>query len=391
MFKHALTQDVAYASLLVQRRRELHGLVGRAIEELYADRLPEHYEMLAHHFSQAEDWQRALDYLLKAAEKADAGVRPAPGARALRRGARGRATGSAIACPPATLIGHPSRARRPLLRRRRVRAVARGGRGARGPRPADRRSCPRRPARWCRSPRRCSGPRTSRRALERVREAIEIAEAVGAQAPLGGGLFIRGYLHAVSGRLDVAEADFGRALEIGRARGRSQSPGARPASPGAAAGAGKGQYRRQPGAGQRGSPDRARASARRPAPPVSLESGAGLHELGDYDRALAALDEGLALAEKIGDDAYIPRYLNTLGWLRIDCGDFARGIAAVASDRTRSRSAHRAPATAPAPSGAPSSATTRPRPSWRRAISPRPPRRWTRRITSSSIRRRRAG
>src|SRR5207244_7801955 len=70
MFKHALTQDVAYGSLLVQRRKELHGLVGRAIEELYADRLAEHYEMLAHHFTQAEDWQRALDYLLKAAEKA---------------------------------------------------------------------------------------------------------------------------------------------------------------------------------------------------------------------------------------------------------------------------------------------------------------------------------
>ena len=70
MFKHALTQDVTYASLLVQRRRELHGLIGRAIEELYADRLPEHYEMLAHHFSRAEDWERALDYLLKAAGKA---------------------------------------------------------------------------------------------------------------------------------------------------------------------------------------------------------------------------------------------------------------------------------------------------------------------------------
>jgi predicted ATPase len=70
MFKHALTQDVAYASLLVQRRRELHGLVGLAIEELYADRLPEHYEVLAHHFSLAEDWERALGYLLKAAGKA---------------------------------------------------------------------------------------------------------------------------------------------------------------------------------------------------------------------------------------------------------------------------------------------------------------------------------
>ena len=71
-FKHALTQDVAYRSLLLQRRRELHGLIGAAIEELYADRLTEHYEVLAHHFSLAEDWRRALDYLLRAAEKAAA-------------------------------------------------------------------------------------------------------------------------------------------------------------------------------------------------------------------------------------------------------------------------------------------------------------------------------
>jgi hypothetical protein len=40
------------------------------VEELYADRLAEQYEILAHHFSRAEDWGRTLDYLVKAAEKA---------------------------------------------------------------------------------------------------------------------------------------------------------------------------------------------------------------------------------------------------------------------------------------------------------------------------------
>ena len=69
-FKHALTQDVAYASLLVQRRGELHRLVGTAIEELYDDRLPELYEVLAHHFSHTDDAERALAYLVRAAEKA---------------------------------------------------------------------------------------------------------------------------------------------------------------------------------------------------------------------------------------------------------------------------------------------------------------------------------
>ena len=70
MFKHALTHDVAYESVLVQHRRVLHGIVGRAIEELYRDRLAEHYERLAEHFTQAEDWERAFLYRERSAQKA---------------------------------------------------------------------------------------------------------------------------------------------------------------------------------------------------------------------------------------------------------------------------------------------------------------------------------
>src|SRR4029453_5821301 len=70
MFKHALTQDVAYNSLLVQRRQELHRLIGQAIEELYADRLAEQYEVLAYHFARGKAWSKALAYFCQAAEKA---------------------------------------------------------------------------------------------------------------------------------------------------------------------------------------------------------------------------------------------------------------------------------------------------------------------------------
>ena len=70
MFKHALTHDVAYDSVLRERRRALHGVVGSAIEELYADRLGEHYEALANHFEQAGNWGRALLYHERAAQKA---------------------------------------------------------------------------------------------------------------------------------------------------------------------------------------------------------------------------------------------------------------------------------------------------------------------------------
>jgi class 3 adenylate cyclase len=63
IFKHAVIQDVAYQSLLVQRRRDLHRAVGQAIEELYSDRLADHYEELAHHLAQGEVWAQAFLYL----------------------------------------------------------------------------------------------------------------------------------------------------------------------------------------------------------------------------------------------------------------------------------------------------------------------------------------
>jgi class 3 adenylate cyclase/tetratricopeptide (TPR) repeat protein len=70
IFKHAVIQDVAYQSLLVQRRRDLHRTVGQAIEELYADRLADHYEELAHHFAQGEGWGKAFEYLVRSGDKA---------------------------------------------------------------------------------------------------------------------------------------------------------------------------------------------------------------------------------------------------------------------------------------------------------------------------------
>jgi len=72
MFKHALTHDVAYDSILPERRKLLHRTIGAAIEELYADRLAEHYETLAYHFARGEEWARAFTYHERAAEKAAA-------------------------------------------------------------------------------------------------------------------------------------------------------------------------------------------------------------------------------------------------------------------------------------------------------------------------------
>lgn len=64
LFRHALVQDAAYGSLLKQERRELHRLVGETIEALYSDRGAELAGILAFHFEQAGDAQKALRYLI---------------------------------------------------------------------------------------------------------------------------------------------------------------------------------------------------------------------------------------------------------------------------------------------------------------------------------------
>jgi tetratricopeptide (TPR) repeat protein len=71
-FKHALTHEVAYATLLHERRRTLHARVAEAIERLYADRLVEQVERIAHHALQGELWEKAIIALRDAANKAGA-------------------------------------------------------------------------------------------------------------------------------------------------------------------------------------------------------------------------------------------------------------------------------------------------------------------------------
>src|SRR5262245_50738396 len=69
-FKHALTHEVAYSTLLAERRRVLHAKVVETIEAGFADRLSEHVEQLAHHSFRAEVWTKALRYMRQAGQKA---------------------------------------------------------------------------------------------------------------------------------------------------------------------------------------------------------------------------------------------------------------------------------------------------------------------------------
>jgi predicted ATPase len=69
LFKHALTQEVAYSSLLLKRRNEIHGKIGMTIEELYPERLDEYYELLAYHYQRSNNMDKAFEYLNLANQK----------------------------------------------------------------------------------------------------------------------------------------------------------------------------------------------------------------------------------------------------------------------------------------------------------------------------------
>ena len=70
IFKHALTCEVVYDSILAKRKKKLHEEIGDAIEQLYKDNLSEHYEMLAEHFIKSENYDKGAEYSRLAARKA---------------------------------------------------------------------------------------------------------------------------------------------------------------------------------------------------------------------------------------------------------------------------------------------------------------------------------
>ena len=70
IFKHALTQEVAYNSLLIERRKVVHERAAKAIEKIYRYKLDDRYSELAHHYSRSGNTQKAIDYLQLAGQQA---------------------------------------------------------------------------------------------------------------------------------------------------------------------------------------------------------------------------------------------------------------------------------------------------------------------------------
>src|SRR5262245_57912773 len=70
IFKHALTQEVAYSSVLVERRKALHERTAQATEVLFHARLEDHYSDLAYHYSRSGNTEKAVTYLHLAGQQA---------------------------------------------------------------------------------------------------------------------------------------------------------------------------------------------------------------------------------------------------------------------------------------------------------------------------------
>ena len=71
IFKHALTQEVVYDSILGKRKKRLHEKIGKAIEELHKENIDEHYEALSDHFIKAENYEKGDQYCKLICRKAE--------------------------------------------------------------------------------------------------------------------------------------------------------------------------------------------------------------------------------------------------------------------------------------------------------------------------------
>lgn len=85
LFRHALTQEAVYQTLLKGRRRALHAAAGSAIEALFESRHSEVYDLLGYHYGEAGEAEKAVDYLVLAARQAAARYSHAEAEQALRR------------------------------------------------------------------------------------------------------------------------------------------------------------------------------------------------------------------------------------------------------------------------------------------------------------------
>ena len=326
VFRHAVIQDVAYQSLLVQRRRALHRAVGDAIEELYADRLADHYEELAHHFFQAQAWPRAFDYLVRSGDKArDAYANESAldvYARALEAGAQ---AGSAV--PAQRLMEvYQRRGRLWVVLSRYAEGIADLEKMLELARSVgDRRGEAQALAElafthWST----LSGEHEAD--IQRYADAaLVIARETADDHVLARASHVLGLLEQVRGDLDGADRHFAETVRISDANGFKDTAAASLVNLGVVANW-RGDFRRSLEVGERGQA-------------VARDLHDTFHEnlaiafrclahgaLGEYAEAVALIEDGLARARERNLAFNLGRLTNSLGWLHQEVGAFERAM-----------------------------------------------------------------
>ena len=321
-FTHALTHEVVYGSLDPARRADIHRRVGLAIEELYADRLPGQEELLAHHFSEAGEWRKALTYLMPAAAKAARAfaVREALALYDQALEVAGRPGGLADSAAVSDM--HEARAGlyfvlsefdRSRAEAERVMVLARetGDRA----REAKALAAIGWAAMWARD---LEG------SVARAREAIAVAGEAGGDS-VARAQFTIGFARAVGGGLAEARDAIDRAL-VTSLSSREQASRSLSLSVAGLLKNWEGEYE---AASQLQAEGLVLAREHHLLVPLLFNfflHGMTLTGKGDYEGALTLFREGLRFAEKVGDETIHHRLLNCLGWLHAELGDLEGAI-----------------------------------------------------------------
>jgi class 3 adenylate cyclase/tetratricopeptide (TPR) repeat protein len=312
MFKHALTHDVAYNSLLMQRRKELHQLIAIAIEDLYAERLPESYEMLAYHYERGEVWGKALEYLVKAGQKAQQAY---ANREALDHYSRAldvcERLGEAVEPATRMTIYAGKGAVHFLLSEFRASIEAHQGllEVARqlGDRNKEAEALYQIGFGFHRS-------HEFEKALKFSRQAQALALEIGNQNILAASLFVIAFVHAVTGKLDEATHGLEEALRVSRVAGEKGREGFNLTLLGQLYNW-KGEYEQGLQLLEQGFTIGHEQDLQLIVLHILWHRGLAHGGKGEYAAALAALHDALTLSDRLGDKVFKCRSLNTLGWV----------------------------------------------------------------------------
>jgi len=323
VFRQALVQDAAYSSLLIARRRALHDKAVEVLEQTPLEHASRQQQLLAYHCEQAGHWRDAFSHLCRAAEEQakdyalqeasrlyehalrcaeqnDSGVPPDRLGSALLRAAelmftRGRFADAidlaSRACVLAGDIGDASAEAAALL------SMAYS-------------------SMWLED---------FDTAHKHAARAQALAEQAGIAGALAGGAMLRGYTFALAGQLDEAQVELERSIAIGR-QSNEQAYLAPTYFMVANLKNWAGQFDAAIAIANQGreialSQQQIAAYVR-----CHWARGTALIGKGEYDAGARDLREGLAQAEKMGDMAFIPRFLNTLGWMFNECHAYENAI-----------------------------------------------------------------